>query len=86
MGAWWLGFFIASFITWIAALPVLAFPRVLPQSRDLDEGETETHGGRDTQQLEKMEGKLAEGKAKVSRSVDAERLSGKFSHLYSTVT
>ncbi|XP_043190630.1 solute carrier organic anion transporter family member 4A1-like isoform X1 [Amphibalanus amphitrite] len=64
VGAWWLGFFIASFVTWLAALPVLAFPRVLPQSRDLDSGDTETHGGRDAQQLEKLENKLAEGRAK----------------------
>ena len=58
----------AAFVTWIAALPVLAFPRVLPQSRDLDSGDSEAHGARDARQLEKMESKLAEGRAKVSHT------------------
>ena len=65
VGAWWLGFFVAAFITWLAALPVLGFPRVMPESRDLDAGDSETHGGRDAQQLEKLENKLAEGRVKV---------------------
>jgi len=64
VGAWWVGFFAASFITWLAAIPVLAFPRELPAAKELDADTSEMHGGRGAEEMEKIQNKLAEGNVK----------------------
>ena len=68
MGAWWVGFFAASFITWLAAIPVLAFPRELPAAKELDADTSEMHGGRGAEEMEKIQNKLAEGNVKVGET------------------
>lgn len=49
IGAWWIGFVITVFICIIIAVPVLAFPPLLPGAADLQkQRESEAHGEDDT--------------------------------------
>ncbi|CAN7998728.1 unnamed protein product [Ixodes hexagonus] len=48
VGAWWLGFFGASIVAFLTALPVASFPRVLPGARKDEDAPISAKTGRNT--------------------------------------
>jgi organic anion transporter 4A len=48
VGAWWLGFVVFSFICFVIAIPLIAYPKRLPGSENLEKI-SEAHNGDDNQ-------------------------------------
>lgn len=51
VGAWWLGFFIFSFVCLLIAIPLIAYPNSLPGSEKLEKI-SETHNGDSNQKAQ----------------------------------